>query len=71
LGANEDERSKVAKDRIAVADAGLKELELGERVGYYVQRDEIARHVKAGDGIVKSRLLAPAGSPKSWSSRPI
>jgi hypothetical protein len=38
--------------------AGLKELELAERLGLVVDEDRIMRHVLSGDAIVMSRLRA-------------
>lgn len=47
-----------AKEREQVANAGLKELDLAERLGFLVDEDTIMQHITAGDAIVKSRLLA-------------
>lgn len=52
------DRGNDARRRLAVAEAGLKELKLAELGGLVVRLDTVGRHVTAGDAIVKSRLLA-------------
>lgn len=59
--ATQTDTGKDAKMREQVANAGLKELDLAERLGFLIDRDIIAQHVTAGDSIVKSRLLAVPG----------
>lgn len=59
-GAKNDE-GKEAKIRIAVADAGLKEMELAEKKGLMINIEDIMPRIEAGDAIVKSRLLAIPG----------
>ena len=58
VGDTRDERLKDARRRLRVANAGLKELKLAERMGSVVDEDLVMRHITGGDAIVMSRLRA-------------
>ena len=56
-----DAKLREAETRIAVAKAGMREIELEAKRGNVVHIDQVVDRIEAGDMIVKSRLLAIPG----------
>lgn len=57
-GASNDEKLKAARIKRLQAKAEMRWMELGQKLGFLVQIDEVMKKVEAGDAIVKSGLMA-------------